>query len=93
MYKLSFLVFIALLFSACSDKLVRVMPYEKEYFAQDKMSLSPISERSEQEGHIFLIREAVPVERVHFKEVADADKVYIIINIIINIFRSDFICI
>ena len=44
--------------SACSQKLVRVMPYEKEYFAQEKMSLSPIAEQSEQEGHVFLIREA-----------------------------------
>lgn len=44
--------------SGCSQTLTRVMPYEKEYFAQDKMSLSPISERAEQEGHIFLIREA-----------------------------------
>lgn len=47
-----------LLFSGCSDRLVRVMPYEKEYFAQDKMSLSPLAQRAEQEGHIFLIREA-----------------------------------
>ncbi|MBU1657531.1 DUF4266 domain-containing protein [bacterium] len=47
-----------LLLSGCSDALVRVMPYEKEYFAQDKMSLSPLDERAEQEGHIFLIREA-----------------------------------
>jgi len=47
-----------LFFIGCSDKLVKVMPYEKEYFAQDKMSLSPIAERAEQEGHIFLIREA-----------------------------------
>ena len=52
------LTLFALFFLGCSDKLVRVMPYEKEYFAQDKMSLSPISERAEQEGHIFLIREA-----------------------------------
>ena len=44
--------------SGCSEKLVRVMPYEKEYFAQDKMSLSPIAERAEQEGHVLLIREA-----------------------------------
>lgn len=44
--------------TACSDHLVRVMPYEKEYFAQDKMKLSPIDARAEQEGHIFLIREA-----------------------------------
>ena len=55
----SLLLLIPLLFlSACSEHLVRVMPYEKEYFAEDKMSLSPIAERSEQEGHIFLIREA-----------------------------------
>jgi hypothetical protein len=49
---------VALLMLGCTEKLVRVMPYEKEYFAQDKMSLSPLSERAEQEGHIFLIREA-----------------------------------
>jgi len=38
--------------------LERVQPYEKEYFAQEKMSLSPIASRAEHEGHIFLIREA-----------------------------------
>ncbi len=54
----SLLLLTVLFMSACSEKLVRVMPYEKEYFAQDKMSLSPIAERAEQEGHIFLIREA-----------------------------------
>jgi len=47
-----------LMMAGCSDKLVRVMPYEKEYFAQDKMKLNPLDERAEQEGHIFLIREA-----------------------------------
>ena len=47
-----------LLFNGCSDKLVRVMPYEKEHFADAKMSLSPLEERAEHEGHIFLIREA-----------------------------------
>ena len=52
------LLIVALFMMGCSEKLVRVMPYEKEYFAQDKMSLSPIGERAEQEGHIFLIREA-----------------------------------
>ncbi len=58
MYKL-ISIFLALFFLVgCSDKLVRVMPYEKEYLAQEKMSLSPIAERAEQEGHIFLIREA-----------------------------------
>ena len=54
----SLLILLVFFMSACSEKLVRVMPYEKEYFAQDKMSLSPIAERAEQEGHIFLIREA-----------------------------------
>ena len=47
-----------LFISGCSDKLVRVMPYEKEHFATDKMKLNPLDTRSEQEGHIFLIREA-----------------------------------
>ena len=44
--------------SGCSEKLVRVMPFEKEYFAQDKMKLDPLEARAEQQGHIFLIREA-----------------------------------
>ncbi|PTB83717.1 hypothetical protein C9926_01475 [Sulfurovum lithotrophicum] len=54
------LLFLALifLFNGCSDKLVRVMPYEKAHFADPKMSLSPLAERAEHEGHIFLIREA-----------------------------------
>jgi len=56
---MQYLVLIALLLlSGCSERLVRVMPYEKEYFAQDKMRLSPVDARAEQEGHIFLIREA-----------------------------------
>lgn len=52
------LLFFLFLFTACSEHLVRVLPFEKEYFAQDKMSLSPLESRAEQEGHIFLIREA-----------------------------------
>ena len=55
--QLIFLVFILLL-TGCSEKLVRVMPYEKAHFADSKMSLSPLAERAEHEGHIFLIREA-----------------------------------
>lgn len=51
-------LFFLLIFSGCSEQLVRVLPFEKEYFAQDKMSLSPLDARAEQEGHIFLIREA-----------------------------------
>ncbi len=58
MKKTAIIIFVSILFAGCSDKLVRVMPYEKEYFAQDKMNLSPIELRGEQEGHIFLIREA-----------------------------------
>ena len=57
MYKILMIVSL-IFFSGCSEKLVRVMPYEKEYFAQDKMSLSPVADRAEQEGHVFLIREA-----------------------------------
>jgi len=57
MKKMLLLVFV-IIFTGCSDKLVRVMPYEKENFAEDKMSYSPLADRSEQEGHVFLIREA-----------------------------------
>jgi len=56
--KITFFILFVLFLNACTEKLVRVMPYEKEYFAQDKMSLSPIANRSEQEGHVYLIREA-----------------------------------
>jgi len=52
------LLTLTLLLSGCSEKLKRVMPYEKEHFADPKMSYNPLSERAEQEGHIFLIREA-----------------------------------
>jgi len=56
--KYTILIVTMLIFSGCSSSLVRVMPYEKENFAMTKMSLSPLAERSEQEGHILLIREA-----------------------------------
>ena len=55
--KLFFLTLILLL-NGCSDKLTRVMPYEKEHFSDKKMSLNPLAQRTEHEGHIFLIREA-----------------------------------
>ncbi len=58
MYRVYFLLLGLLIFSGCMNPLIRVMPYEKEYLAQDKMKLSPLPERAEQEGHIFLIREA-----------------------------------
>jgi len=56
--KYTMIIVTMLIFSGCSSKLVRVMPYEKENFAMTKMSLNPLAERSEQEGHILLIREA-----------------------------------
>ena len=49
---------VLLLLSACSKQLTRVQPYEKEHFADKKMSYAPLASRAEQEGHIFLIREA-----------------------------------
>lgn len=42
----------------CAEKLAIVKPYEKEYFSQDKMLYSPMPAKVEQEGHVFLIREA-----------------------------------
>ena len=48
----------ALLLAGCSHYLETVKPYEKEHFADAKMRLDPLPSRSEQEGHIFLIREA-----------------------------------
>ncbi len=56
--KTSLLLTLIVLFSGCSEKLTRVMPYEKEHFADPKMSLTPLAARAEQDGHIFLIREA-----------------------------------
>jgi hypothetical protein len=44
--------------AGCSGKLVRVQPYEMEYFAQDKMLFSPLDARTAFEEHIFSIREA-----------------------------------
>lgn len=45
-------------FSGCAERLALVKPYEREYFAQDKMLFTPLESRAEQEGHVFLIREA-----------------------------------
>jgi len=53
------LFFLSFLFLfSCSEKLVRVEPYEREYLAQDKMLAEPVDSEAEQEGHVFLIREA-----------------------------------
>jgi len=59
MKKLTGILILTTVFStACSDKLVRVLPFEREYLAQEKMQFDPVSSRAEQEGHVFLIREA-----------------------------------
>ena len=42
----------------CTEKLVRVQPYEMEHFAQDKMLFTPLDSRAAFEEHIFSIREA-----------------------------------
>ena len=44
--------------AGCTEKLVRVQPYEMEYFAQDKMLFVPLDSRAVFETHIFSIREA-----------------------------------
>jgi len=42
---------------ACSDSLVRVKPYEREHFAEDKMFFVPAEKRNEFEEHVHGIRE------------------------------------
>lgn len=44
--------------SGCAERLAIVKPYEREYLAQDKMLFTPLESRAEQEGHVFLVREA-----------------------------------
>ena len=44
-------------FAGCAEKLVKVQPYEMEYFAQDKMLFMPLDSRTLFEMHIFSIRE------------------------------------
>ena len=44
--------------AGCTEKLVRVQPYEMEYFAQDKMLFVPLDSRAVFEMYIFSIREA-----------------------------------
>jgi len=53
-----YVIVIALLLGGCSETLVRVKPYEKEYLSQDKMLIDPLAARAEQADHVFLIREA-----------------------------------
>jgi hypothetical protein len=42
----------------CAESLVRVQPYEMEYFAQEKMQFVPLDSRAEFSEHIFSTREA-----------------------------------
>jgi hypothetical protein len=44
--------------AGCAERLVRVQPYEMEYFAQDKMRFTPLDARTAFETHIYSIREA-----------------------------------
>jgi len=55
-----YIIILTLIFSVagCSEKFVRIMPYEKEAFSNDKMLFSPIESRSEFNDHIYSIREA-----------------------------------
>ena len=64
---LSLLVCAVLLVTACSDALVRVKPYEREYFAQDKMLFSALPASSEFEEHIFAVREGSQGGSVSFQ--------------------------
>lgn len=59
MQKISSILVLCFFFlSGCSEHLVRVAAYEKGSFADQKMSLAPLEQRLEHEGHIFLIRES-----------------------------------
>jgi len=58
MKKLLSFILVFLLIVGCSEILTRVKPYEKEHFADPKMTLNILEGRTEHEGHIFLIREA-----------------------------------
>lgn len=55
---LLFSILAGAVFSGCTEQLAIVKPYERESFAQDKMLFTPMEARAEQEGHVFLIREA-----------------------------------
>jgi hypothetical protein len=44
--------------TSCSESLVIVKPYEREFLAEDRMFFSPIEGRAEWEGHVFLVKEA-----------------------------------
>ncbi|MDH3975025.1 MAG: DUF4266 domain-containing protein [Deltaproteobacteria bacterium] len=58
MNRLVAIVLLLLLTPACSSRLERVKPYEKEAFSKDKMLLNPMPLKVEYEEHILSIREA-----------------------------------
>lgn len=53
-----FVLMLVMASSGCAERLAIVKPYEREYLAQDKMLFTPLESRAEQEGHVFLVREA-----------------------------------
>lgn len=56
--KALFVLMLVMASSGCAERLAIVKPYEREYLAQDKMLFTPLESRAEQEGHVFLVREA-----------------------------------
>lgn len=50
-------LFLCFALSSCSGSLVRVKPYEREHFAEDKMFFVPAAKRSDFEEHVHSIRE------------------------------------
>lgn len=44
--------------TACSSRLVRVQPYERESLAQDKMLFTPSTAKAAFDEHVFSIMEA-----------------------------------
>ena len=58
MSRLIIIIVLSILTGACSTSLERVMPYEKEAFAKDKMLLTPMPLKAEYEEHLLSIREA-----------------------------------
>lgn len=56
--KALFVLMLVMASSGCAERLAIIKPYEREYLAQDKMLFTPLESRAEQEGHVFLVREA-----------------------------------
>jgi len=54
---IAFIVVLSCALVSCSESLVRVKPFEREYFAEDKMYFVPAGKRSDFEEHVHGIRE------------------------------------